>query len=101
LENSSGLLMPGFFARLCIPGSDRYQALLIPDDAIGNDQNSRTVYVVNSDNKVESRVVQMGALFGRLRSIASGLTADDRVIINGQMRTRPGDGGSNRRDNPG
>jgi RND family efflux transporter MFP subunit len=90
LQNKSGLLTPGFFARLCIPGSGRYEALLIPDDAIGNDQSSRTVYVVNKDNVVESRVVQMGALFGRLRSIDSGLTADDRVIINGQMRTRPG-----------
>jgi membrane fusion protein, multidrug efflux system len=90
LDNKSGLLTPGFFARLCIPGSGRYQTLLIPDTAIGNDQNERTVLVVDSNNKVGVRVVQLGALFGQLRSIVSGLNPDDQVIINGQMHARPG-----------
>jgi RND family efflux transporter MFP subunit len=90
LENSSGLLTPGFFARLCIPGSARYSTLLVPDTSIGNDQNDRTALVVNSRNGVEERVVQPGALFGGLRSIASGLKPDDWVIINGQMHARPG-----------
>jgi membrane fusion protein, multidrug efflux system len=90
LENSSGLLTPGFFARLCIPGSGRYTALLVPDTAVGNDQSERTVLVVNGENGVEARVVQMGALFGKLRSIVSGLKPDDLVIINGQMHARPG-----------
>ncbi len=90
LENNSGLLIPGFFARLCIPGSDRYQALLVPDIAIGNDQNRRIVLVVNKDNIVEARVVEPGALFGGLRSITSGLNPDDLVIINGLMHARPG-----------
>jgi RND family efflux transporter MFP subunit len=90
LENNSGLLIPGFFARLCIPGSDRYQALLVPDIAIGNDQNRRIVLVVNKDNIVEARVVEPGALFGGLRSITSGLKPDDLVIINGVMHARPG-----------
>jgi RND family efflux transporter MFP subunit len=90
LQNRSGLLIPGFFARLCIPGSDRYQTLLVPDTAIGNDQSRRNVLVVNKDNGVEARLVQLGALFGGLRSIISGLTPDDQVIINGQMHARPG-----------
>jgi RND family efflux transporter MFP subunit len=90
LDNSSGLLTPGFYARLCIPGSGRYSTLLVPDTAIGNDQNERVVLVVNSNNGVEPRVVQVGALFGGLRSIISGLNPDDWVIINGQMHARPG-----------
>jgi len=90
LPNQSGMLIPGFFARLCVPGSDQYATLLVPDIAIGSDQNQRTVLVVNKDNVVEPRVVQPGALFGKLRSIVSGLNPDDRVIINGQMHARPG-----------
>jgi membrane fusion protein, multidrug efflux system len=90
LPNKSGLLTPGFFARLCVPGSGRYQTLLVPDTAIGNDQSQRYVLVVNSQNTVEPRVVELGALFGQLRSIVSGLKPDDRVIINGQMHARPG-----------
>jgi membrane fusion protein, multidrug efflux system len=90
LDNGSGLLTPGFFARLCIPGSGRYATLLVPDTAIGNDQNQRIVLVVNNENSVQARVVQVGALFGGLRSIVSGLNPDDLVIINGQMHARPG-----------
>lgn len=90
LENHSGLLTPGFYARLCIPGSGEYQTMLVPDTAIGSDQNQRIVLVVNDQNVVEARVVQMGALFGGLRSVLTGLKPDDRVIINGQMHARPG-----------
>jgi membrane fusion protein, multidrug efflux system len=90
LDNSDGLLTPGFFARLCIPGSGRYSTLLVPDTAIGNDQNQRIVLVVNDSNGVEARVVQVGALFGGLRSIVSGLEQGDWVITNGQMHARPG-----------
>ncbi|MDP9174956.1 MAG: efflux RND transporter periplasmic adaptor subunit [Planctomycetota bacterium] len=90
LDNKAGQLLPGFFARLCIPGSGRYQTLLVPDTSIGNDQDQRNVLVVNDKNIVEPRVVQLGALFGKLRSIISGLKPDDRVIINGQMHARPG-----------
>ena len=90
LDNRDGLLIPGLFARLCVPGSGKYEALLVPDVAIGSDQNQRVALVVNGDNVVEPRVVQLGALFGQLRSIVSGLTPQDRVIINGQMHARPG-----------
>jgi len=90
LDNSSGLLTPGFFANMRIPGTGRYQALLVPDAAIGNDQDRRNVLVVNKDNIVEPHVVELGALFGDLRSILSGIKPDDRIIINGQMHARPG-----------
>jgi RND family efflux transporter MFP subunit len=90
LDNELGILLPGFFARLCIPGSDKYSTFLIPDSAIGNDQSEKIVMVVNKDNVVEVRVVKPGALFGGLRSIVSGLTPEDNVIINGQMHARPG-----------
>lgn len=88
--NTTGLLTPGFFASLRIPGSGRYQTLLIPDTAIGIDQSQRNVLVVNKDNMVEARTVELGALFGGLRSITSGLNKDDHVIINGQQHARPG-----------
>jgi len=90
LENKDGLLTPGFFARLRIPGSARYETLLVPDTAIGNDQNQHVVMVVNKDNVVEPRVVQTGALFGNLRSVVSGISAQDWVITDGLMHARPG-----------
>jgi RND family efflux transporter MFP subunit len=90
LDNKDGSLKPGFFARLKIPGSARYRTLLVPDVAIGNDQNQHIVLVVNKDNVVEPRVVMTGALFGQLRSVTSGLNESDRVITNGLMHARPG-----------
>ena len=90
LDNRSGALKPGFFARLRIPGSARYWTLLVPDTAIGNDQNQHMVLVVNKDNVVEPKVVETGALFGKLRSVVSGLSKDDVVITNGLMHARPG-----------
>ena len=90
LKNPTGLLTPGFFARLSIPGSGRYQTLLIPDTAVGNDQSEHNVLVVDKNNTVVAKPVQLGALFGDMRSITSGLDESDLVIINGQMHVRPG-----------
>lgn len=89
-KNDTGELTPGFFASMRVPGSGQYKTLLVPDTAIGVDQSHRTVMVVNKDGVAEVRVVELGSLFGELRSITSGITPDDEVIINGQMRVRPG-----------
>jgi RND family efflux transporter MFP subunit len=90
LQNESGKLVPGMFARLSVPGSGRYTAVLVPDAAISNDQSQRDVLVVDKDNKVATRPVKLGALFGNMRSIVSGLGKDERIVINGQMHARPG-----------
>jgi RND family efflux transporter MFP subunit len=90
LQNEAGKLVPGMFARLSVPGSGRYNAVLVPDAAIGNDQSQRDVLVIDKDNKVAMRPVKLGALFGDMRSIVSGLSKDERVVVNGQMRARPG-----------
>jgi RND family efflux transporter MFP subunit len=88
--NPDGFLVAGMFARVRIPGSGRYTALLIPDQAIGADQDRRFVMVVNADDVVEMHPVKLGALFGGLRAIPSGVKPGDRVIVNGLQRARPG-----------
>jgi multidrug efflux pump subunit AcrA (membrane-fusion protein) len=62
----------------------------VPDTAIGNDQSQHNVLVVDQDNKVSVRPVALGASFGDLRSVVSGIGAEDRIVVNGQMRARPG-----------
>ena len=88
--NKNGYLTPGFFGRMRIPGSGRYHALLVPDSAIGTDQNIKFLLVVKADNTVDLRPVKLGALFGTLRSIEDGIGPDDRVITNGAQLARPG-----------
>ncbi len=88
--NSSGVFTPGMFARLQVPGSPPYEALLIPDTAIGSEQARKFVYVVRPDNSVAQKYVVLGQLSGGDRVIKSGLEIDDRIIVDGLMRVRPG-----------
>jgi multidrug efflux pump subunit AcrA (membrane-fusion protein) len=57
---------------------------------LGSDQAGRYVLVVNGDNVVEQRKVEVGPVEGDLRVIDSGLKADDRVVIAGLLRAIPG-----------
>jgi membrane fusion protein, multidrug efflux system len=88
--NADGLFTPGMFARVRVPGSAPYEALLVPDAAIGTEQARKYVLVVAADNSVSQKYVTLGQLDGDLRVIKSGLSADDRVIVNGMVRARPG-----------
>jgi len=88
--NKSNIFTPGMFARVQVPGSPRYEALLIPDSAIGSEQARKFVYVVRPDNSVAQKYVVLGPLSEGDRVIRSGLEADDRVIVAGLMRVRPG-----------
>ncbi len=88
--NSDHSLSPGFFARLRIPGSGKYPALLIPDRALGSDQSQKFVYVVNAEKKVEFRPVKIGPVIDGLRVVKEGLKAGEQVIVEGLMRVRPG-----------
>lgn len=80
---------PGLFARLRVPGSGRYHATLVADEAIGTDQGQKFVIVVGPDNVAQYRRVQTGALFNGLR-VVEGVKADEWVVVNGLMNARPG-----------
>jgi len=89
LSNPNGLFTPGMFARIRVSGSPKYEALLVPDVAIGTEQVLKFVYVVDGENTVKQKYVTLGMLEGPLRVIKSGIEADDRIIVNGLMRARP------------
>src|SRR3954462_14521004 len=88
--NPGGALTPGMFGRVRVPASSPYEALLLPDAAIGSEQVRKFVFVVDGENVARTRYVTLGQLVGGLRVIKDGVTADDRVIVNGLMRARPG-----------
>ncbi|MEM8750636.1 MAG: efflux RND transporter periplasmic adaptor subunit [Pseudomonadota bacterium] len=89
-ENSDMFLIPGAYARLRLPASGEYEAIMIPDRAILSDQSRKIVYVLTANNKVEERVVVTGPMHLNMRVIRDGLTAEDRVIVRGQQRARAG-----------
>jgi multidrug efflux system membrane fusion protein len=88
-DNKDGLLTPGFFGRLRLYGGER-DALLIPDSAIVSDQSRKMVFTVAEDGTVGTKLVELGPIIDGLRVIRSGLAADDRIVIEGLQRARPG-----------
>jgi len=91
LPNPNNVLLPGFFVRVRLPrGRVVPQALMVPDRAVQTDQGGRYLLVVNQDDVVEQRYVQLGTLEGNMRFIESGLDAQDRVVISDFWRVTPG-----------
>jgi RND family efflux transporter MFP subunit len=82
-------LLPGLYGKVLIPDT-RKSAILVPDLAIQRDMSGSFVLVVNAENIVESRSVKRGPLVGSIRIVEEGLSIDDRVIIEGIQRARPG-----------
>nr|WP_309946261.1 efflux RND transporter periplasmic adaptor subunit [Tardiphaga robiniae] len=90
VDNTDLSILPGQFARVRVIASGEYEALLIPDAAVANDQSRKIVMVVKADDTVEARPVTLGPLDGGLRVIREGLKPDDRVIVDGIQRARVG-----------
>src|SRR3954470_11193038 len=88
--NPKLLVAPGQFGRLRMPASEPHEAILVPDEAIVTDQSRKLVMVVRDDGTVETRLVQPGPMQDGLRILRSGLKLDERIVINGLTRARPG-----------
>jgi RND family efflux transporter MFP subunit len=90
LPNPNSVFTPGMFGRVRVPGSQPYETLLVPDVAIGSEQVRKYVMVVDAENTAKQKYVTLGQLVGKnLRVIKEGISADDRVVINGLARIRP------------
>ncbi len=89
--NPEGRIVPGLFARIRLPGSERRPALLIEESAIGTDQAQKFVLTVTSSNTVAYRPVKLGALMNGKRLVRDGLQPGEQVVQNLVMaRVRPG-----------
>ncbi|MCV9966659.1 efflux RND transporter periplasmic adaptor subunit [Pararhizobium sp. BT-229] len=89
-DNANGALMPGQFARLSMGQSKTEDAVLVHERAIGTDQNKKYVMVVKPDNTTEYREITVGMKSDGLRVVTSGLKAQERIVVNGLQRIRPG-----------
>ncbi|WP_394791234.1 efflux RND transporter periplasmic adaptor subunit [Rhodoferax sp.] len=89
-DNADGSLMPGQFARLRMGQTQTQSALLVSERAVGTDQDKKFVLVVGKDNTVAYREVTLGASVNGLRVVSKGLTAGEKLVVNGLQRVRPG-----------
>jgi RND family efflux transporter MFP subunit len=89
LDNPDSFLTPGVFGRVRVPGSGRYEAVLIPDSAILYDQSNKIVYKVDDAGTVSAQRIVTGPMSHGLRVVREGLSREDRIIVNGLQRARP------------
>jgi membrane fusion protein, multidrug efflux system len=89
-DNPDGTLMPGQFAQLRMGRPQATPAVLINERAVGTDQSKQFVLVVGADNKAAYREVTLGQAVDGLRIVTSGLKANERIVVNGLQRVRPG-----------
>ena len=88
--NADGSLLPGQFVRLRMGQPDAEPQLVVSERAVGTDQDKRFVMVIGGDNTAAYREVKLGASVEGLRIVTSGLTAGERIVVNGLQRVRPG-----------
>ena len=90
-DNHDGTLIPGQFAHLKLGRAAPVQALLVNERAVGTDQDKKFVLVVGDDNKAAYREISLGAsVDGGLRIVTAGLKPNERIVVNGLQRVRPG-----------
>src|SRR5206468_2305724 len=88
--NDDGRVLPGLFARIRVPLSERHAALLVEERAIGTDQAQKFVLTLTPTNTVEYRSVKLGPAVQGKRIVRTGLKAGDQIVVNGLQRVRPG-----------
>lgn len=90
-DNRDGRFVPGLAARLTMTTSAPYQATLVPERAIGTDQNRKTVVVVGTDGQPQFRVVQLGPLQDGMRVVlGDAVKPGENVVVEGLQRIMPG-----------
>jgi RND family efflux transporter MFP subunit len=90
VRNPDYFLTPGMFGHMRLADGGTTQALLVPDAAVRTDQARKIVLVVGKDDLVAAKPVETGPLVGDLRVIRSGITAADRVVVEGVQFAMPG-----------
>ncbi|MBI5759054.1 MAG: efflux RND transporter periplasmic adaptor subunit [Planctomycetales bacterium] len=88
LPNEDRVLTPGLFVRVRVPAGESYQAVLVPERAIGTEQGRKFVFVVDDSKVAHQRTVKLGKLIDGLRVVTEGVKADDQIITNGLQRAR-------------
>ena len=89
--NPKGLLLPGMYVRAMLPSGDIPNAVLITQRAVMRDMKGNPyVYTVNKDNRVERRDIQTGEAIGGEWVVDSGLSSEDKGIVEGLDKVRPG-----------
>ncbi len=88
--NDNGRILPGLFARIRIPLSEKHEAILVDERAVGTDQAQKFVLTLSPTNTVQYQAVDLGPLMNGKRIVRTGLAVGQKIVVNGMARVRPG-----------
>jgi multidrug efflux system membrane fusion protein len=89
-ENPAGRLVPGQFVRVRMGQPKAVDRIVVSERAVGTDQDKKFVFLVDGENKVAYRQVELGTAIDGMRVVEKGLDPGDRIVVNGLQRVRPG-----------
>jgi RND family efflux transporter MFP subunit len=89
-QNEDGRIVPGLFARIRLPLSEKHPILLVNEKSIGTDQAQKYVMTLTSSNTVAYQPVTLGPLIDGNRIVRTGLQPGEKIVVNGLQRVRPG-----------
>jgi multidrug efflux system membrane fusion protein len=89
-DNPDDRLMPGQFARIRLGQARTTPAVVVPERAVGVDQDKKFVLVVDPNHKATYREIKLGAAVDGGRIVTSGLNAGERIVVDGLQKVRPG-----------
>ena len=90
LPNPKRILLPGQFGRVRVQTAERKNVILVPQRAVQQVQSIQTIYTVGPDNKIQARAVKTAERVGENWIVEQGLKPGDRIVVEGQLRVRPG-----------
>jgi membrane fusion protein (multidrug efflux system) len=90
LKNAEAQLFPGQFIRARVEGVQLSSVVAVPRKAIMSSAQGQFIWVVNGEQKVEFRPVQVGRSFGNNIIVTEGLAPGDRYIVEGVLKVQPG-----------
>jgi membrane fusion protein (multidrug efflux system) len=88
--NPKGVIIPGLFVTLIIEGKEKKNMSMVPQAAVQANQQGKFVLFIDNENKVKQRPVVLGRRVNAMWVVESGLEVNDRVIIEGLQKVRPG-----------
>jgi len=89
-ENAGKNLWPGQFVNVSMDLTEHPNSVVVPSQAVLSGQNGQYVYVVKPDDSVESRPVTTGITYQNYIIVDKGLSAGEKVVIDGQLQLFPG-----------
>jgi len=90
-NNVNNILLPGMYAQVELTQALRHHSILVPQKAVSfNSQGQASVFLLDSENKVEVKIIKIGRSFSHDWLALEGLVAGDRVITEGLQKVRPG-----------